>query len=284
MTFPGAPAAEPAAAEPAPTGQEGAGDGGQAQAPAGADPRVLEQMQAQMEQFGGTLSQMAEYMPALQQIAGQGGQQQGEPSLEDLAAQFFAGGDPNYADPYAGQAEPRFDPFTGEPIAQQPQFDPYTGQPIGQQPAQQQQAGLQGDPSQLIDLFRQVVREETAPFQQERQQERWNALYKELPQFNDPKQAPQIAESVARAARLFGRTEDEARAFANNPEFARWAYFASVNEAQARGELPAGATDGPTPIEAGSGASAGGGQEIDQGDAIVNAGSNGAGAAGAHFR
>lgn len=283
MTFPGAPAApaEPAANEPTPQAPAG-GDApqGEPQAPQGADPRVLEQMQQQMEQFGGTLSQMAEYLP---QIAGaqQGGQ--GEPSLEDQFAQFF-GGEFGYPDP--AEQGPRFDPYTGEPVQQQPRFDPFTGEPL-QQGFQQpgQQPGLQGDPSQLVDLFRQVVREETAPIHQERVQEQWNALYQELPQFNDPQQAPAIANEIAKAARLFGRTEEEARAFANNPQFARWAYFASVNEAQARGEHPAGATDGPNPIEAGGAASGAGGQQIDAGDAIVNAGQNGGGAAaGAHFR
>jgi hypothetical protein len=289
VSTPFSPEAAPAAgAEPAgapegapPAGAEGQGAAPEGQAPAGADPRVLEQMQQQMQQFGGVIGQMAEYMPAMQQLAQQqGGTPSGEPTLEEMAAQFF--GDPGYGEP--GQQGQQFDPYTGEPVQQQPRFDPYTGEPLQPQ-GQPQQAGLQGNPDELVGLLRRVVAEEVAPFQQERQQEQWNALYQEFPQFNNPETAPQIADSVARAARLFGGDDGGARKLANNPAFARWAYLASVNEAQARGEIPAGATDGLNPIEAAGGASAPGGSEVDPGDAIVNAGRNGAGAAaGSHFR
>lgn len=245
---------------------EPTGDGGQSaepQAPAGADPRVLEQMQQQMEQFGGVVGQMAEYMPAIQQIAQQQqGQQEPEPSLEEMAAAFF--GDPGY-----GQGEPQYDPYTGEPLQQQA-------------PPQQQQQ--QADPSQMIDLFRRVVREEVAPLQgeltarqQREQQEAWNNLYQEFPQMQDPTTAPRIAESVARAAQLFGRDQAEAERLASNPGFVRMAYLSSVNEAQARGETPAGAGDGIHPIEAGGGASAPGDATVDEGDAIVSAGGGGSG-------
>lgn len=276
MSAPFTPEAAPVAGEPAQPaagGEPGQGHQEPQSQAASPDPRVLEQMQSQMQQFGGTLNQMAEYLPALQQIAGQ--QQEpggGEPTLEELAAQFF--GDPNYGQ--EPQGEPRFDPYTGEPVQAQ----------------QQPQGGMQGDPNALIQMFQRVVQSEVAPLQerlqredQERVAQQWQSLYKEFPQFNDPQVSPQIAESVAQAARLFGRTPEEAQQYAQNPTFVRMAYLASVNEAQARGESPAGASDGPNPIESGNGASVGGGQEIDPGDDIVNAGRGGTGAAaGSHFR
>jgi hypothetical protein len=285
MTAPFTPEAAPAAsAEPqAPGGDQGQQGTEQQQAPAGADPAVLQQMQSQMEQFGGQLGEIAQYMPAMQQLAQQNGgqQQQGEPSLEDLAAQFF--GDPGYQDPAQGQ--PMFDPYTGEPVQQQqPRFDPYTGAPLQPQAQQQPQVGpFQGDPAELVNLFRQIANEAVAPIQQREVQQQWTQLYEEFPQFNDPQEAPRIAERVARAAQLFSSSPEEAQRFAQNPQFVRFAHLASVNEAQGRGELPAGATDGPNPIEGGSGASAAGGQEIDPGDAIVNAGRNGSGGAGSYF-
>jgi hypothetical protein len=168
MTAPFTPEAAPAAsAEPqAPGGDQGQQGTEQQQAPAGADPAVLQQMQSQMEQFGGQLGEIAQYMPAMQQLAQQNGgqQQQGEPSLEDLAAQFF--GDPGYQDPAQGQ--PMFDPYTGEPVQQQqPRFDPYTGAPLQPQAQQQPQVGpFQGDPAELVNLFRQIANEAVAPIQQ----------------------------------------------------------------------------------------------------------------------
>lgn len=287
MTTPFAPEQAPEAGAEAPTSTgapEGQPAGGeQSQAPAGADPRVLEQMQSQMQQFGGTLAQMAEYMPALQQIAGQ--QQPGEPALEDQFAQWF-GMDPNGGYEQPGQAEPRYDPYTGEPVyqqgQQQPRFDPYTGEPL--QP--QAQAGPQfGDPNDLVNMFRQIVRDEVAPFQQERAQEQWNSLYEKIPAMKDPETAPQIAAQVADAAMLFSNgNQAEARKLANNPRFAEFAYFASVNQQRGMGETPAGAGDGPTPIETGSSTSVQNPAEGDPGDGIVNAGRASGGNAGSHFR
>lgn len=269
MTFPGAPEA-PEQAPAAEGGQapEGQPEGG-AQAPAGADPRVLEQMSNQLQQFGGVVGQMAEYLPAMQQLAQSQTAGEPEPSLEELAAQFFGGDD-------GGQGEPLYDPYTGDPVQQQ-QVPP--------------QGGLQGDPNQLVELFRQVAREQVAPLQerlqredQQRQQEAWSRLYEEFPQFQDPQTAPQIAERVASAARLFGRSPEEAERFANDPAFVRMVHLSSVNEARGQGETPAASGDGAQPIEAGGGASAPGAAEIDPGDAIVGAGRGGGGGEGSHFR
>jgi hypothetical protein len=268
MTTPFAPENAPeAGAEP--QAPDTGGQPAEPQAPAGADPRVLEQMQNQLQQFGGVVGQMAEYLPAVQQIAQQQQQGEPEPSLDDLAAQFFGGDpyDPN--DPGYG-----YDPN-----------DPYAGQ---QAPPQQPQApqGLQGDPNQLLDLMRRVVREEVTPLQQgysamqeQQEQQRWNALYDEFPALRDPEQAPQIAERVAEAAHLFARSPDEAKRFAQNAQFVRMVHLSSVNEQQARGETPAGSGDGPNPIESAGGASAPSAPEVDEGDAIVSAGrgNNGAG-------
>jgi hypothetical protein len=116
-----APAAapEPQTSEPTPQGAQPAESA--PQAPQGADPRVFEQMQSQLSQFNDVAGQMAEYLPAIQQIAQQqGGQQPNEPTVEDLAAQFF--GEPAYGD-YQDPGLPdgaRFDPYTGQPIQQPP--------------------------------------------------------------------------------------------------------------------------------------------------------------------
>lgn len=295
MSTPFAPESAPAAgAEPqapsgAPEGAQAGADGGQPTAPAGADPRVLEQMQSQMEQFGGTLSQFSEYLPAIQQLAQQQGGGQNEPTLEDQFAAFF---DPNFDGGYdqGGNGQlpdgARFDPYTGEPVQsqqQQQRFDPYTGEPLQPQ-GQQQQAGLNGNPGDLVNLFREVVRQEVMPLQHNEERRQWDSLYEQIPALKDPQQQPQIAKAVADAAYLFGRTEAEAKQFANNPNFVRMAYFASVNEQRGQGETPAGANDGTTPIEAGSSTSAPGGQQVDPGDAIVGAGTGGGGGAGSHFR
>lgn len=277
MTFPGAPAAPeaPETTTPPPEGGTGDGaaapqdDGGQSAAPAGADPRVLEQMQAQLQQFGGVVGQMAEHLPAIQQLAqSQQGQGTPEPTIEELAAQFFGGQDPN-------QGQPLYDPYTGEPV----------------QPQQQQGQQPQGDPNQLIDLFRQVVRSEVAPVQQrlqredqQRAQQEWDSLYKEFPQMQDPAQAPQIAERIAQAAMLFATSPDEATRFAQNAQFVRMVHLSSVNEQRGQGETPATPGDGTSAIEAASGASAPGQAAVDEGDAIVAAGRGGGGGAGSHFR
>jgi hypothetical protein len=267
---PGAPPAGVVDQGGQPAGDTGGGE--PAAAPAGADPRVLEQMQSQLQQFGGVVGQMAEYLPAMQQIAeGQNGGAQEEPSIEDLASQFF--GEPSYGQEPVGQGEPRFDPYTGEPIQQQ------------------QAQGMQGDPNQLIDLFRQVVRSEVSPLQerlqredQQRQQQAWNTLYDEFPQFQDPQQAPQIAARVADAARLFGRDDAEASRFANDPQFVRMVHLSSITEQRGQGETVATSGDGTQPIESGGGASVPGQGAVDEGDAIVSAGRGGGGGAGSHFR
>lgn len=282
----------PATSEPAPQGAQPAE--GAPQAPQGADPRVFEQMQAQMSQFGDVAGQMAEYLPAIQQIAEQqGGQQRAEPTVEEIAQQFF--GDPGYTDPYQDPALPqgaRFDPYTGEPIQPQgqpqPRFDPYTGQPIAPQVAPQQQP-LQGDPNQFVDLMRQVVQQETAPLLREEQQRQWNSLYERYPQMKDPQVAPQIADSIAQAAWLFAGGRDqqaraaEAQRLANDPRFVQMAYLSSVNGNAAQGEIPAGASDGALSIEGPGGASAPGEAQVDEGDAIVGAG-RGASGSGSYFR
>lgn len=274
----------------------------QQQAPAGADPRVLEQMQQQMQQFGQVIGPMAEALPALQQFAQtQQQQQQGppEPSLEDMAAMFFGGQQqgpgmppqPMVPDPY-GQGV-QYDAY-GNPVG----YDPYGGAaPQMQQQMQQQgippqlapqfqqfqqqqaQQGQPADPSQFVDFLRRVVREEVSPLQQgltesqqQRQQEAWDRLYTEIPAMKDPQQAPQIAQRVAQAAYMFGRSDEEAQRLARDPGFARMVHLSSQTEAQAQGETPAGAGDGVTAVESGSGASALGQGEIDPGDAIVGAG------------
>jgi hypothetical protein len=286
-----APAAapEPQTSEPTPQGAQPAESA--PQAPQGADPRVFEQMQSQLSQFNDVAGQMAEYLPAIQQIAQQqGGQQATEPSVEDLAAQFF--GEPAYGD-YQDPGLPegaRFDPYTGQPIQQtqqqQPRYDPYTGQPVQQQP---QQPALQGDPNQFVGLMRQVVQQEMAPLQREEQQRQWNGLYERFPQMKDERTAPQIADSVARAAWLFASGQDQgtraadAQRLANDPRFVEMAYLSSVNGNAAQGEVPAGATDGALSIEGPGGASAPGDAQVDEGEAIVSAG-RGASGAGSYFR
>lgn len=290
MTTPFAPesapvaGAEPQAAAGAPEGAQPGTEGAQPTTPAGADPRVLEQMQTQMSQFGGQLEQMAQYMPALQQIAGQQGGG-GEPTLEDQFAEWF-GMEPNggFEQQPGVPGDQRYDPYTGEPIQQQqPRYDPYTGEPL--QPQGQQQVGpFQGDPGEFVQMMRGLVQQEMAPIHERESQRQWDALYEEIPAMNDEQQAPQIAAQVAQAARLFGRDEADARRLANNAGFARFVYMSSVNQQRGEGETPAGAGDGITPIESGSSTSvqqpAGG----DPGDAIVNAGNANGGNAGSHFR
>lgn len=261
----------------------------QQQAPAGADPRVIEQMQQQMQQFGQVIGPMAEALPALQTFAQQQAQQQQgppEPSLDEMAAMFFGGQQqPGVPDPYAQGVQ--YDAY-GNPVG----YDPYAQQQMQQQgippqlapqfqqfQQQQAQQGQPADPSQFVDFLRRVVREEVTPLQegfgnlqQQRQQEAWANLYEEIPAMKDPEQAPQIAQRVAQAAYTFARSDEEAQRFARDPAFARMVHLSSQTEAQGRGETPAGAGDGVSPVESGSGASAQQQEAIDPGDAIVGAG------------
>ena len=295
MSTPFAPEQAPAAdgqqqqADPGQGQGQGQQPGGDAQQQ-GADPRVLQQMQSQLEQFGGVVGQMAEYLPAVQQLAQQQqpqGQQQ--PSLEDQLGQALG-----WSDPYAQQ--PGYDPYAQQPgydpYAQQPQFDPYTGQPLvpdpyaqqyGQPPQQygqpfpvdprlQAQQAPQGDPAQVAELFRSIVRQELTPFQQAEQQRAWEAFYTEFPDMRDQERAAEVAPHIARAAQTFGSSEAEAQRLASNPGFVRFALLASLAEQQGRGENVAGSGDGINPLESPGGASAVAAPEEDPGDGIVNAG------------
>lgn len=258
-----------AAAAPA-ADAAGAGADANGAAAAAADPRVLEQMQQQLTQFGGVIGQVAEHLP----------------TLEALTQQQGAGGQNG-----AGAADPNALPGGLDGLAQQfaelygqPQTDEF-GNPIQGAP----------DPAQLVEQFRQVIRDEVSPLSGRLDSmtdadntRQLQALQAQLPVLRDPQQSPAIAERVVEVADMFAKSTDpreraaEIKRLALNPNLVRTVALAHLGEMQARGETPAGAP-GPDVVE-GAGGTSPDGAQIDPGDAIVAAGRGGNDPAGAYFR